>query len=224
MDSQVPQTQSDRALEGLCSAYWYPLYAFARMKGHEIEDAKDLVQGFFCELIEKRRFKEAKKERGRFRTFLLTCFVNFQCNEWRKQMAKKRGFGMVESLDALMDNAEDRYQGEPRDESDPSLIYDRSFAKELVARSMNRLKKEFSEAGASNRYEILANYLPGRKASISQAEAGKALSISQNAVSQAVFKMKGRLRAIMLEEISLICVSPEDLELEIKFIISHGSS
>lgn len=224
MDSEAPQAQSNRALEDLCRVYWYPLYAFARKKGHEIEDAQDLVQGFFHELIEKRRFKEANRERGRFRTFLLACFVNFQCNEWRKRTAEKRGFGRIASLEGLMESAEDRYQFEPRDESDPAVLYDRNFAKELVARAMKRLEDEFSEGEARERFEILANYLPGRRSSMTQAEAGKKLKLTENAVNQAVFMIRRKLRDLLHEEIAHICASPEDLESERNFVLSYGSS
>ena len=60
------------ALETLCAAYWYPLFAYARRCGHSPEDAADLTQSFFGHLLEKEVFAQADRERGRLRTFLLT--------------------------------------------------------------------------------------------------------------------------------------------------------
>ena len=42
---------SREALAALCRDYWYPLYGFVRLKGHSPEDAQDLVQGLFAELL-----------------------------------------------------------------------------------------------------------------------------------------------------------------------------
>ncbi len=39
----------------LCSAYWYPLYAFVRRKGHPPDEAADLVQGTFLTFLDRDR-------------------------------------------------------------------------------------------------------------------------------------------------------------------------
>lgn len=39
------------ALQALCRAYWYPLYAYARRQGHGVADAEDLTQSFFVRLL-----------------------------------------------------------------------------------------------------------------------------------------------------------------------------
>jgi hypothetical protein len=45
--------EAREALAFLCSAYWPPLYGFARRLGYSTEDAHDLTQGYFALLIEK---------------------------------------------------------------------------------------------------------------------------------------------------------------------------
>src|SRR5207302_9940804 len=50
------------ALEKLCRAYWYPLYAYLRRGGRDTHDAQDLTQAFFARLIEKRDFALADRE------------------------------------------------------------------------------------------------------------------------------------------------------------------
>ena len=44
---------SAEALETLCRAYWFPLYAFARRAGNRPEEAQDLTQEFFSRLLAK---------------------------------------------------------------------------------------------------------------------------------------------------------------------------
>ena len=69
---------SQAALERLCRAYWPPIYAFLRRKGHAPPDAQDLAQEFFARLLRRETFADADPQRGRFRTFLLSalsCFL-----------------------------------------------------------------------------------------------------------------------------------------------------
>ena len=78
-ESQMPGSQE--ALTELCRDYWYPLYAFARRRGHAPYDAQDLTQGFFLALLKRRALKRADPARGKFRSFLLGSFKNFLSDE-----------------------------------------------------------------------------------------------------------------------------------------------
>ena len=44
-------TCAQAALARLCQAYWYPLYAYVRRRGHQAYDAEDLTQEFFARLL-----------------------------------------------------------------------------------------------------------------------------------------------------------------------------
>ena len=82
---------SRQALEALCAAYWYPLYAYVRRRVVDVNEAQDLTQAFFAELLAKNYVGAANVERGRFRAFLLTALKNFLSKEWQKAKAQKRG-------------------------------------------------------------------------------------------------------------------------------------
>src|SRR5258708_10589123 len=78
MASAHDQSQTGRAaLAALCQIYWYPLYAFARGRGHSPHDAQDLTQGFFLQILEHRALSQVDRLKGKFRSFLLACFLNF---------------------------------------------------------------------------------------------------------------------------------------------------
>jgi RNA polymerase sigma-70 factor (ECF subfamily) len=62
---------SQEALEKLCRAYWYPLYAFVRRAGRSQQDAEDLIQGFFLYVLERHVINKARPEPGRFRSFAI---------------------------------------------------------------------------------------------------------------------------------------------------------
>src|SRR5262245_306231 len=81
------------ALEKLCRAYWPPVYAFVRRQGRNHEDALDLTQEFFARFLEKKKFKLADPDRGRFRSFLITSLKNFLIDVTRDEHSHKHGGG-----------------------------------------------------------------------------------------------------------------------------------
>src|SRR5437867_12097421 len=93
-------TCANVALEKLCQTYWYPLYAYARRRGHSPEDAQDLTQGFFACLLERQSLANADPDKGRFRSFMLGAMSHFLASERTKIKAQKRGGGReIFSLD-----------------------------------------------------------------------------------------------------------------------------
>ncbi|MCF7972601.1 MAG: hypothetical protein K9N55_02180 [Phycisphaerae bacterium] len=82
----------DRALiDRLLHRYWKPVYCYLRRKGHGNEDAKDLTQGFFHDVVLNRSLVErADPNKGRFRGFLLHALDQYLINENARHTAKKR--------------------------------------------------------------------------------------------------------------------------------------
>src|SRR5688500_18214296 len=111
---QAPSLEADAALAQLCRTYWYPLYAFVRRKGHNPEEAQDLTQAFFARLLEKNYVAQADRDRGRFRTYLLTALTHFLADESDKAHRQKRGGGR-EMIPFDAASAEAGYRAEPKD-------------------------------------------------------------------------------------------------------------
>ena len=84
-------TRAQAALKKLCRADWFPLRAYARRRGHSVEDAQDPTREFFARVLEHHWLARADQAKGRFRTFLLTAMERFLTNEWDKVRALKRG-------------------------------------------------------------------------------------------------------------------------------------
>jgi hypothetical protein len=73
-------SRADDALAHLCQTYWYPLYVYARRRGCSPHDAEDLTQAFFARLLEGNWVAKADRQRGRFRSFLLSAMKHFMAN------------------------------------------------------------------------------------------------------------------------------------------------
>ncbi len=94
--SLIEQVESanhqNQALIGLLiNKYWKPVYCYLRHKGHDNEQAKDLTQGFFHQVVLGRDlFDKADQARGRFRTFILVALNRYLIQMQQKQTARKR--------------------------------------------------------------------------------------------------------------------------------------
>ena len=197
--SDLPEAAA--ALEELCRAYWYPLYAYVRRKGHGLEDAQDLTQAFFARLLEKNYVAQADRERGRFRTFLLAALTHFLADEWDKARRLKRGGDReIISFDAV--SAEERYRLEPIDQLDAAKLYERRWVTTLFDRVLARLEQEFRDSGKGGLFEGLKSSLIAEDAGLSYAELGAQLGLKEDAVKQSVHRMRRRYRELFREEIA----------------------
>ncbi len=88
---QSTDDRSSALINVLLKKYWNPVYCYLRRKGHNNEQAKDLTQGFFHEVVLNRDLvHRADQEKGRFRAFLLHALDQYLSNEKSKRMAQKR--------------------------------------------------------------------------------------------------------------------------------------
>src|SRR5438034_11735083 len=87
LEAQGESPAAQEALEKLCRTYWRPIYGFVRRQDVEPEEAKDLTQGFFALLLERRDLDAVRKEKGRLRSYLLTSLKHFLTNERNRAMA-----------------------------------------------------------------------------------------------------------------------------------------
>jgi DNA-directed RNA polymerase specialized sigma24 family protein len=87
--SQSGEEKARAALEELCRIYWRPVFVFVCRRGYSMEDAKDLTQDFFVKILERNCLEHADRNRGRFRTLLLTSLQNFLINAANRTHARK---------------------------------------------------------------------------------------------------------------------------------------
>jgi RNA polymerase sigma-70 factor (ECF subfamily) len=87
-NEETPQAAA--ALEHLCRAYWYPLYAYVRREAYSPADAQDLTQGFFAQLLARKSLARVGPEKGKFRSFLLASMRHFLSDQRDGLASKKR--------------------------------------------------------------------------------------------------------------------------------------
>lgn len=205
-----------RALAALCENYWFPLYAFVRRAGHTADEAQDLTQAFFTELLAKEVLVVANPQRGKFRSFLQGAIKHFLAKEHRRQRAQKRG-GHHAMLSLDFDSSENRYRRiEPADNLTPERLYEKRWALALLDLVFTRLREEFSAAGKLPLFDRLKQFLAGRPSDVSYRELAEQLGTTEGAVKVAVHRMRRRYRDLLKEEIAQTVTGPDELEDELR--------
>jgi DNA-directed RNA polymerase specialized sigma24 family protein len=208
-----------RALEQLCRAYWYPLYAYVRRRGFGPDEAQDLTQSFFQRLIEKQVLALADRHRGKFRSFLLGSLNNFLANEWDKSQRLKRGGAVsILSLDAVP--AEERYQLEPVDNATPEVLYERRWAQAVLEQAVGRMEAEYERNGQGARFAVLKDFLMGDSGKVSYDAAAQRLNLTVSALTSAVHRLRGRFRDVFREEIAHTVATPIEVDEEIQHLMA----
>jgi RNA polymerase sigma factor (sigma-70 family) len=203
------------ALAELCNAYWYPLYAYIRRRGYGPEQARDLTQDFFARALEKGLLAEADPGQGRFRSFLRAVCADFLANRRDRDNALKRGGGRTAlSIDAR--DAEGRYALEPAHELTPERIFDRSWALTLLERVLDRLGREYDEAGKAATFEALRGMLDGTSDATSYAAVAARMGTTEGAARVAAHRLRRRYGEMLRREIASTLADPAEVEDEIR--------
>jgi len=210
-------TRARAALGHLCRAYWYPLYAYARRRGHSAPDAQDLTQEFFARLLEGNWLADADRERGRFRTFLLTAMQHFLANEWHKAHTQKRGgHQTVLSLDD--DTAERRYTLEPVERATPESLFERGWALALLNDVLARLEAEYVREGKSDWLDAMRPVLTADRSAIRYGEIAGRLGIAETAVRVAAHRLRRRYRDLIRAAVADTVGSPDEVDAEMRHL------
>ncbi len=219
LEAQGESPAAQDALEELCRTYWRPVYAFLRRQGVGPEEAEDITQGFFAQLLERRKFSALRKEKGRLRSFLLGSLKYFLADERRRAMAIKRGKGQrLIPLERL--RVDERIEMEPSDPVTAEMIYERRWALTVLEHVLSRLKDEYQTAGNAALFDLLKQLLPDEPGSPSQADIAARLGMTENAIRQAFYRFRQRYQSLLREEIAHTVATPGDIEDELRHLIA----
>ena len=219
VEAQGESPAAQEALEKLCRVYWRPIYSFVQRQGIGPEEAKDITQGFFADLLEHKSLTAVRKEKGRFRSYLLGALKYFLADERRHAMAIKRGKGQRPiPLEAL--TADERAEVEPTDLVTAEQIYERRWASTVLEHVLALLKNEYVAAGNAALFDCLKQLLPDEPGSPSQADIAGQLGMTENAVRQAFHRFRQRYQLLLREEIAHTVATPADIEDELRHLIA----
>jgi DNA-directed RNA polymerase specialized sigma24 family protein len=214
-DRSTPQ--SERALEEICQIYWFPLYAYVRRRGHSMQDAEDLTQEFFRQLLQHRWIEDADRDKGKLRAFLITALKNFMAKEWRRASAQKRGGGRQNlSIDAGL--AEGRYAAVGNPRIDAETLFDRQWALTLLELTVNQLECEYADAGKATEFAVLKEGLVVAHQAIDYPAVAACLKLGEGAARVAVHRMRKRFRQLYREEVKQTLPPESGIDEELRYL------
>ena len=217
MVSAQSQVEGGRAaLAELCRIYWYPLYSFARRRGHSPHDAQDLTQGFFMHLLEHKALTQVDRLKGKFRSFLLASFQNYLSNQAQRAHSLKRGkdYEFV-SLDWA--NAESRYRLEPADYLTAEKIFDARWAMTVLSEAMTQLKRAYAAEHKGSTFEALSIFLRigDSRPLPSYEELSEKLGATVAGLKTLVHRLRKRYSVLLREEVARTVSDPAEIDGEI---------
>jgi DNA-directed RNA polymerase specialized sigma24 family protein len=214
--AQTQEEGGPAALAELCRLYWYPLYVFARRRGHSADDAQDLTQGFFLHMLEHRALARVDRLKGKFRSFLLTLFTNYISIEARRARCLKRG-GNCEFITLDLEGAESRYLLEPADALTAEKVFDARWAMTLLGRATTLLGEEYAAQDKTSTFEMLEAFLDlsDSKAHPTYEQAADALQVSVGSVKTLIHRLRKRFASILREEVGRTVSNPAEVDGEI---------
>jgi len=213
-----PGVRSREALQALCQSYWEPLYAHVRRWTSTPEEAEDLTQGFFVQLLERDDLASVSPDKGRLRSFLLACLKHFLSHEWDRARAQKRGADRIVSLDTA--SAEARYRREPRHSETPDQLFERKWALQVLEQARSALRQEMATEGNADRLAVLEPFLTGDRPARTYRAVGEELRLSEGAVKVAVHRLRKRFGELLRSEVAETVATAGAVEDELRHLLT----
>jgi len=206
------------ALATLCQVYWRPVYSYIRCRGHDAEAARDLTQGFFAALLERHGLEAARRDRGRFRDFLLASVKNFLAHERDRDQALKRGGGR--ELVRIDPDPESSFAGvpEPATHETPETIFERRWAHTVLDQTMLDLEEDMERAGSAAKFATLRPYLVS-DTEPPYSDLARELKMTETAVRVALHRLRQRFGGALRDRVAQTLEDPSRVENELRYLI-----
>ena len=201
-----------RALSELCETYYAPVVAFLRYRAPGEDAAREQAHAFFAQVLQGRALAGADPARGRFRSYLLGALRHFLADARDRAGAAKRGGG----AEPVPLDTSASIPAAPPDES----AFDREWALTVIARALDCVGKEWSDAGKARDFEILKPALSGTGESVPVAETARQLGMSDGAAKVALLRPRARFREVVKSEIAQTVPEESDVDEELRYLVA----
>ena len=210
------------ALEALCQAYWFPLYAYLRRTGETKENAEDLTQGFFAHLLGRSDLSTLDRAKGKFRSFLLASLKNYISNDRDKKRTLKRG-GKSPHLSLDWTSADEKFQLTDSTSTSPDAAFDREWATTLLENVLLHLETEYTQADRLQDFKNLKPYLTTDREELPYEQTAEKLGIKPTALRVAVHRLRKRYRNLLKSEVAKTIAHTDDIQNELTTLLTAFS-
>ncbi len=216
-----------RALDTLLTAYWKPVYKYVRLRWNRSpEDAQDLTQGFFTELLERDLLARYDPLKSRLRTYLRVCVDSTISNADKAAKRKKRG-GDAAHIALDFDAAENELSQTAMDPArlaspeSPEDFFEKEWTRSLFAFCIEELQRECAARGKSVHFRLFEQYDvdDAGERRLSYEELAREHGLAVTDVTNYLAWVRREFRRIVLERLREICGDEEEFRREARSVL-----
>jgi DNA-directed RNA polymerase specialized sigma24 family protein len=222
------QQDPDRAMIGLLlQQYWKPVYCYLRRSGYDNEQAKDLTQGFFHEVVLGRHLvQRADPSKGRFRAFLLHALKQYVIDTQRRQTTQRH---IPPEKLVPLDAVDPPAQIEAMSTLDAEGSFNYAWKADLLDRVLAEVRARYSRPGMEGHWGVFQDRLVGPIMSDSPpapyAEICRKYGIENEAMAANMLKTAKRLfRSLLEKQVRHTVAGGEAVEEEVREIFGFLQS
>jgi len=218
------EAERTRATETICRAYWKAVYKYVRLRWNRTaEDAQDLTQGFFAEMLERELLHRFDASKSRLRTYLRLCVDSFVMNEDKAERRLKRG-GEVQHLALDFEGAEEELgtidASAIASAESPDEFFDKEWIRSLFTRAVEELRDHAVERDKERSFRFFEAYeLEG---DISYQKLAEDNGVSVSDVTNGLAWARREFRRIALERLREVCGSEGEFRREARATFGRG--
>jgi len=218
-----------RALDTLFAAYWKPIYKYVRLRWNRpAEDAQDLTQGFFAELLERELLAKYDPAKSKLRTYLRLCADSFVMNQEKAAHRQKRG-GAAIHLALDFPAAEGELAGATIDPaaipSPESLeeFFEKEWIRSLFALAVEELRQLCQERDRDRSFRLFEDYDLAGDSDSSYEKLALEYAITVTDVTNGLSWARREFRRIALERLREICATDEEFRREARAVFGSDA-
>jgi hypothetical protein len=227
--SEDPEEQA-RALDTLFAAYWKPVYKYVRLRWNRpAEDAQDLTQGFFAELLERDLLANYDPAKSRLRTYVRLCIDSFVMNQEKAAHRQKRG-GAAIHLALDFPAAEGELAGltiDPASIPSPESLeefFEKEWVRSLFALAVEDLRQFCAERERERTFRLFEDYDLSGDPDISYDKLAVEYAIPVTDVTNSLSWARREFRRIALERLRELCGSDEEFHREARALFGSDAA
>lgn len=201
----------EQAMQALTARYWPAVYATLRRMGQRPDEAAEVTQAFFVDVVLGRSlFSRADAARGRFRTLMHAALKNYLRDQYRRDKTRS----VVHAVRLGDFAAEEVFLATER-ESDPDQVFERRWMLALLDEAIARCARYFASAGLDAHWEGFRRsvLLPAMTGAAAPDRAPLACELgfaSPQHMASALKVVRKRMKIVLREVTAETAVSPEE--------------
>jgi RNA polymerase sigma factor (sigma-70 family) len=210
-----------RGLATLSAVYWRPVYSYLRLRWKRPhEEAADLAQDFFAELVEQHLLERFDPGRARLRTWLRVCIDGLVANHDKAASRQKRGGG---ARAVQFDFEAVRAEVEQLASESPDERFEQDWARGVFGMALERLSEHCDQSGKTQHYALLEEYDLGPERP-TYAELASRHGLSVTDVTNRLFRVRRELRRLLLEVLRELTASDDEFREEARALLGESAA